>query len=136
MNSIDQEIIFAPNSKILVKNSEHRPRGVFANSKIEKNELIERCPLIPLSFRSRYNYDPQIWQYCYTSKKCECKECQTHGFIFYMVLGYGMVYNHSLTNNADIIFNYENLYMDVIANRNIEINEEIYVNFSIKNFID
>ena len=51
-----------------------------------------------------------------------------------MVLGYGMIYNHQDNNNAVWQFNYQNLYADIIATRDIQINEEIFVNYGINYF--
>jgi hypothetical protein len=126
---IESDIQFIPNTKVIVKNSTIRFRGVFSSVDIEEGELIERCPLLPLGFRSRYHSDPQIWQYFYTGKYCDCKECKSHGFGFYVALGYGSIYNHSKDPNAHMVFNYSNLYVDIISNKYISKNEEILVNF-------
>jgi hypothetical protein len=104
-------------------------RGVFATDNIEEGELIERCPLVPLQLRSKQQTDNAIWSYCYTKPLCECNECKTNGFIFYMVLGHGMVYNHQDHNIADMKFNHKDLYVDIIANRAIRKGEEIFVTY-------
>jgi hypothetical protein len=104
-------------------------RGVFATDDIEEGELIERCPIVPLQLRSKKQQDGAIWSYCYTKPLCECEECKTNGFIFYMVLGHGMVYNHQDDNTADMRFNHKDLYVDIVANRPIKKNEEIFVTY-------
>lgn len=123
-------------SKIIIQKSAIHGRGVFATKDIETDEIIERCPLIPLGFRSRYHTDPQIYRYLYSQPMCPCTECQNHGFIFHMVLGYGMIYNHQDQPNAVWKFNWENAYADVVANKDIKINEEIFVSYGSKYFHD
>jgi len=109
-------------------------RGVFATEDIEKGELIERCPIVALKKRSKQQDDPLIWAYCYTKPLCSCEECKNNGFIFYMVLGHGMVYNHQDQNNADMNFDHKNLYVDIIANQDIKSGKEIFVTYGQKYF--
>jgi len=130
------EIDYFQSKKIIVNNSEIHFRGVFATEDIESEELIERCPMVPLAFRSRYQSDPQIWDYLYSQKTCECNECKKHGFLFYMVLGYGMIYNHQDTPNTKWHFDYNNLVADVISQRKILKGEEIFVSYGTSYFKD
>lgn len=109
-------------------------RGVFATKNIQTGELIERCPLVPLVLRSKQQTDPAIWSYCYTKPLCDCNECKTNGFLFYMVLGHGMVYNHQDNNNAEMKFDHKNLFVDIIANRDIENGKEVFVTYGPKYF--
>lgn len=121
--------VFPSEYKICYGHSKVGGRGVFATSDIKEGELIERCPMVPLENRSRYQHDPSIWRYCYTKPLCDCSECNNHGFVFYMVLGHGMIYNHQDDHNADWKFDYKNLYADVIANRNILKGNEVFVSY-------
>ena len=107
--------------------------GVFAREIIRPNELIERCPLIPLDFRAKYIGDRMIWSNC-VPRACECDECKKHGPQIYMVLGNGMLYNHQDTNNATIKFDYEKGFADVVALEIIQKNQEIFINYGPKFF--
>lgn len=104
-------------------------RGVVATQDISQHEVIERCPLIPLMNRSRYQLEPSIWKYCYPKPLCDCAECKNHGFLFFMVAGHGMIYNHQDDNNADMHFNFTKLYVDIVAKRDIKKGEEVFVNY-------
>lgn len=114
--------------KIKLDYSQIHFRGVFATEDIESGEIIERCPLVNLDFRGKYHGDPQIWNYVYTNK-CDCKECERHGPNLYMVLGYGMLYNHSDTPNTIWDFDYPNLIGDVVSQMPIKKGEEITVSY-------
>ena len=121
--------MFVQPKKIIVAKSELiGGRGVLATADIAAGELIERCPMVKMGWRSNYLKDPVIWQYLY-SHRCDCNECKNHGSSFYMVLGYGMIYNHQDYPNADWKFEYDKLYADVIANKSIAKDEEIFVSY-------
>lgn len=104
-------------------------RGVVATQDISEREIIERCPMVPLMNRSRYQLEPTVWRYCYPKPLCDCSDCKNHGFLFFMVAGHGMIYNHQDDNNADIVFNFPKLYADVIAKKEIKKGEEVFVNY-------
>jgi SET domain-containing protein len=126
---------FLPSSKIIVGHSDIHGRGVFSRVPIDKGEIIERCPLIQMEYRSKYQLDPQIFNYMYAQPPCKCNDCQNHGFIIHMVLGYGMLYNHQDFPNALWKFNYTQLLADVIASKDIAANEEIFVSYGNEYFI-
>lgn len=128
-NESPPPVQFLDNLKIKFFMSPIDGRGVVATQDIDQNELIERCPIIPLSNRSRYQLEPMIWRYCYPKPLCECNDCKNHGFLFFMVAGHGMMYNHQDNHNADISFNFTQLYADIIAKRPIKKDEEVFVNY-------
>jgi hypothetical protein len=133
-NQID--IDFLVNSKIKLGQSDIHGRGVFAVQDIKEGDIVERCPMVPLAFRSRYHSDPQIYRFLYSQPMCPCNECKTHGFIFHMVLGYGMIYNHQDDANTTWKFDFTNLIADVIANRDIKAGSEIFVDYGKNYFHD
>jgi hypothetical protein len=130
------EINFFINDKIRIAKSDIHGRGVFAVKDIPEGEIVERCPMVPLAFRSRYHSDPQIYNYLYTQPICPCNDCKNHGFIFYMILGYGMMYNHQDDANTTWRFDYTNMFADAISNRDIKTNDEIFVDYGTKYFHD
>lgn len=127
---------FFQSNKIIVGNSEVHGRGVFATSSIKEKELIERCPLVLMEYRSKYQLDPQIFNYMYAEPPCPCEDCQKHGFRIHLVLGYGMIYNHQDNPNALWKFNYTQLFADVIAIKDIAENQEIFVSYGNQYFFD
>jgi hypothetical protein len=132
----EEKIIEFIQPKIILKQSLIHGVGVFATQDIVTDEIIERCPMIPLAFRSRYHTDPQIYRYLYTQPLCPCQECQKHGLILHMVLGYGMIYNHQDNPSAVWKFNWKDSYAEVIANQDIKADQEIYVNYGPNYFKD
>lgn len=130
------EIKWIPPSKIVLGFSSVHGRGVFAAVDIQEGELIERCPTVPLGFRSRYHMDPQIYKYLYAQPLCPCLECKNHGFILHMILGYGMMYNHRDVANTRWQFDYSQLIADVVTITDIKAGEEIFVDYGNKYFLD
>jgi hypothetical protein len=128
-----QQVELPIHTKIRLGYSSIEGRGVFATADIQEGELIERCPLVVLSWRMNYHKDPVIWQYCFTNS-CPCEECKKHGGHFLMVLGYGQVYNHQNENNAKISFDIKNLVADITAVRGIAAGDEIYISYGDKYF--
>ena len=127
---------FVPPSNIILGKSKIHGRGVFATTDIISGELIERCPMVQMEYRSRYQLDPQIFNYMYAQPPCKCDDCQKHGFVLYMVLGYGMLYNHQDIPNSKWKFNYTQLFADVIATENIQMGDEIFVSYGNQYFND
>lgn len=121
--------------KVIVKMS--KPElglGVFATENIKVGELIERCPMIQMAWRSRYLNDPIISKYMYSDSGCDCEHCQIHGHHMYMVLGYGMIYNHQNNPNTEWRFNYQSLLADVVAIQPINSGDEIFVHYGSNYF--
>jgi hypothetical protein len=131
-----KKLEFLPPTKIVLGDSIIHHRGVFARQDIQPGEVIERCPMIQMEYRSKYQLDPQIFNYFYAQPPCKCNECQKHGMIMHMVLGYGMMYNHQDNPNAKWKFNYSQLFADVIAVRPIKTNEEIFLSYGNYYFTD
>jgi len=131
-----KKLEFLPPTKIVLADSVIHHRGVFAREDIQPGEVVERCPMIQMEYRSKYQLDPQIFNYLYAQPPCKCNECQKHGMIMHMVLGYGMMYNHQDNPNAKWKFNYSQLFADVIAVRPIKTNEEVFLSYGNYYFTD
>lgn len=136
INNNTNQFISEPSSLIEVRLSDVHFRGVFAKTTIAKDQIIEECPLVPLSNRSRYHNDPTIINYVYANKNCDCTECKTHGFIYYMTLGYGMLYNHSENPNAQWHFDYKNLIAKLIATTEINRSDEIFISYGNEHMVN
>lgn len=121
-------------SKIKVDYSSVAGIGVFALEDISKGEIVERCPMVRMEHRSNYVHDPTINNYMYTQPKCPCKDCQNHGYFYWMVLGYGMLYNHQDIPTTDWKFNYNLKYADVVAKQDIKKGDEIFVTYGSNYF--
>jgi len=96
-------------------------RGVFAQQKINKGELIERAPIIV--------FTPEEWQLI--DKTILTNYCFNWGDKQgAMALGYGALYNHSFNPNAKYIKNQREMAIDFAALTEIEAGAEITVNYN------
>ena len=136
MSTNTNQIICKPSSLVEVKLSDVHFRGVFATQNIAKDQIIEECPIVPLSNRSRYHNDPTIINYVYANKNCDCSECKNHGFIYYMVLGYGMLYNHEENPNAQWKFDYKEFIARLVALKDIEKLQEIFISYGQEHIVN
>lgn len=121
---------------VTVKQSSVHGIGVFAKKNFIPSETIETFPIVPLFFRTHYQGDARIIDYCVV-KNCECEECQKHGNILFLRLGYGGIYNHQDEYNAEITMDYKNLIGTCRATKHIQVNDEIFINYGYSyNFPD
>jgi SET domain-containing protein len=103
-----------------VHQAEGKGQGVFARKRFVKDETIEQAPVIILPnpqwefleqtiLRNHYWYwDEDAMAFC---------------------LGYGAFYNHSADPNARIVRKFEQNAMEFVALRDIEVDEEITVDY-------
>lgn len=100
-------------------------RGVFAAKKIRKDEVIEICPIILIP----------------TNEVSDLRKTELQNYYFMwddepahhraaICLGYGELYNHTYTPNATYKKIKENNTIEFIALEDIELNEEITVNYN------
>jgi len=78
---------------------EVKGRGVFANKDFKKDEVIERCPTIPITTKE-YNKgfdDTILSQYIFMNCWNGAYWNEEDGYI--LVFGYGSIYNHSRNPN-------------------------------------
>ena len=96
-------------------------RGIFATKKIRKNELIERCPILPLT-------------------KAEIRLLEKTCLVNYyfewgkdggaIALGYGSLYNHSYLPNGRYEYSLDEQHLEFFAEETIQQGEEILVNYN------
>jgi hypothetical protein len=112
--------ILPPNKVYVAKSSVHG-FGVFANEFIKEGEIIEETPLLDLKIKKgestslmvdyRFNW-PQGAGGNWTKQV--------------LPWGYGCIYNHSNEPNAHWRSNLERETFEFVANRDIQIDEEIF----------
>ncbi|MFT4413772.1 SET domain-containing protein [Fredinandcohnia humi] len=96
-------------------------RGVFATRDIKKGELIHEAPVIPYP-NDQHKYiektvlDDYVFEYGIN-----------HSAI---VLGYGMLFNHSYEPNATYDINFDKHTFDYFAYKDIKAGEEILINYN------
>jgi hypothetical protein len=101
--------------------------GVFAKRNFSKNELIECSPVFQLAWRSNYHHDPRIRQYAFThNMNCKCNDCQTHGYSFYIALGYASIYNSQKDCHGTWFVSPKHRAWFLVAIKDIKRGEEIF----------
>jgi hypothetical protein len=99
-------------NKISVRPSKIHNYGVFADKNIRKGEIIEVCPTVEVD-----NNNGKLENYTFT----------TTSKPYAAVLGYGLLYNHSNSENA--VFYDEDDFIVYAAKRFIRKGEEIFINY-------
>ena len=109
------------NNIYVAKSSEAEGNGVFAACDLRGGKVIEICPAIFLPMREfKLIKQTKLFYYFYEYSNKE----------FAIVLGYGSVYNHAYTPNAQYKFNYLRRFMEVKTLKAIKKDEEIFINYN------
>ena len=107
---------------IKFKGTGKRGRGVFALRDFKKGELIESCPVLTFSPKERKHLEKTLMNYYIYPWR------STRGAS--LALGYGSIYNHSYTPNADWKQNFSKMAMEYRALKDIKNGEQITVNYN------
>lgn len=107
---------------ISFKETGKKGRGVFALRDFKKGELIERCPVLTFSPKERKILEKTLLNFYIYPWKSTRGAC--------LALGFGSIYNHSYSPNADWKQNFEKLAMDYRSIKNIKTGEEITINYN------
>lgn len=107
---------------IEIKRTANKGLGVFALKDFQDGEIIESAPVLIFDTKGRKNLEKtQLSHYIYPWRS-------TRGAA--LVFGYGSVYNHSYSPNADWKQNFKTKSMVYRAIKNIKNGEEITVNYN------
>ncbi len=100
-------------------------RGMFAGRRFIKGEIIEICPVVPVSRRFTKKCDGEVLEHYLF-------QWGRHGSA--VILGYGSIYNHSSSPNASFRPRTAKLELVFRALRDIEIGEQILVDYEWPDF--
>lgn len=107
---------------VAVKRTSKKGLGVFALKDFRAGEIVESCPALIFSPKDRKNLEKTpLSHYIYPWKS-------TRGAA--LAFGYGSIYNHSFSPNADWKQNFRTQSMVFRAIKNIKKGEEITVNYN------
>lgn len=107
---------------IYTKRLTHKGLAVFAEKNFKTGEVIERCPVLPLSPTERKHAEKTILNhYIYPWRSTRSAA---------VVFGYGSIYNHSFEPNADWKQDFRSTQMVYRAIRPIKKGEEITINYN------
>ena len=108
--------------KVEYRKTKGKGRGVFALKSFEKGEVIEECPVIPLTTKESLICDQTVLEYYlypWRGKKDGA-----------VVLGYGFLYNHSFNPNTRYYLRFPQKKIIYKAIHPIKKGEEILVNYN------
>ena len=108
-----KEIFVSP--KIRVKPSDIHGMGVFAVEPINKGEIVEVSHCVDVPYK-QHNRKSVMGKCFYDSNKAHS---------LWMVLGFGMIYNHSFSPNVE--FRKGENKMEYSTNKDVESGEELFV---------
>ena len=108
---------FVPSEKIEVRKIREKGRGVFARAPIAEREVIESVPVLVLSEEDMEQ--TELANYCFLWGQNTVA----------LPLGYGALYNHSFTPNAEYVDRSPRT-KTFRALRNIAPGEEITINYN------
>lgn len=107
---------------IEIKRTPSKGLGVFALKDFKEGEIIESCPVLTFDTKGRKNLEKTLLShYIYPWRS-------TRGAA--LVFGYGSIYNHSYSPNADWKQNFKTNSMVYKAIKSIKKGEEITVNYN------
>jgi uncharacterized protein len=96
-------------------------RGVFATQDIAKGELIHAAPVIPYPNEQHVHIEKTLladYMFSYGANHTA------------LLLGYGMLFNHSYTPNADYELDFDNHTVNFFAYTDIKAGDEILINYN------
>jgi uncharacterized protein len=108
---------------IYIDNTATKGRGVFTNSFIEKDTLIEIAPVIVMKKNDREYLDKTLLHDYIFEWGIGSTECC-------MALGYVPIYNHSYKSNCTYIMDYEEVSILIKTVTAIEAGEELTINYN------
>jgi len=107
---------------LFIQDSEKKGRGVFTVSAIAKGDLIEICPLIVMEASNTLHLDQtKLNEYYFLIEDTQKSVA--------IALGYGSLYNHSKTPNAEIELRASEKQMLIHCTLDIEVGEEITIDY-------
>ena len=108
---------------IYINNTTTKGRGVFTNSFIEKDTLIEIAPVIIMQKNDREHLDKTLLHDYIFEWGIGSSECC-------MALGYVPIYNHSYKSKCTYSMDYEEVSILIKTVTAIEAGEELTINYN------
>jgi uncharacterized protein len=115
---------------LYIRKAGHKGRGVFTDTKIAKGSIVEVCPVIHLSTSDvKKIRNTRLENYWFSwSRKLISGNC--------MVLGYGMIYNHSHHPNCDFRSRMKKREMVYFAIKDIPAKSELLIHYGCRLWFD
>ena len=110
-------------SRLEVKETPDKGRGVFARGPFAKGEVIEIAPIILIVAQHWHYIEPTVLERVIFNFGPEGEHAA-------VALGYGSLYNHAYSPNAEYIKVWEERVIRFVALRDIRDGEEITINYN------
>lgn len=105
---------------IYIGTTAHKGRGVFTAFPIPENSLIEICPVILIPQVQTPSIDQTVlYEYYFIWQNQDLA----------LPLGYGCLYNHSTSPNAEVIYDYDAQEIHIQSIKDIGEGEEITIDY-------
>ena len=111
------------NQNLYIDFVEKKGKGVFTNSLLEKDLIIEISPVIVMSNEDRVHLDKTLLHDYIFEWGDQINQCC-------MALGYIPMYNHSYSSNCEYFMNFDEDTIFIKTVRNIEAGEELTINYN------
>ena len=108
---------------LVVAGSASRGRGVFTNTDLKKNTVIEIAPVIVMSKKDRAFIDQTLLHDYIFEWGEKLEQCC-------MALGYVPLYNHAYKSNCQYEMHYHKQVITIKTVRNIKAGEELFINYN------
>ena len=108
---------------IYIAPTDAKGRGVFVNEDLDRDNLIEICPLIIIPKKQVAVIHETIFHDYYFLYDDEADNAC-------IPLGYGCLYNHSRTPNARVAYDYDDQCIHIISIVPIKAGEEILIDYT------
>ena len=106
---------------IVVRDVKGKGRGVFALKTFKRGEMIEICPALIIPAKQSANVlKSKLEHYAFDWDKDDIA----------LILGYGMIYNHSYAPNARMVHDLGKKKSEILAIKPIAVGEEILINYN------
>ncbi|MGG9960535.1 SET domain-containing protein-lysine N-methyltransferase [Ferruginibacter sp. SUN106] len=109
--------------ELFIQKVKNKGRGVFCNRPINRDEVIEVCPVLALPAK---DYDTlvasQLVDYFFNFNKEESTLA--------LALGFGSLYNHAVNSNAAYVLDRETKQITFFALEDIPAGKEICINYA------
>ncbi|MCB1529700.1 MAG: SET domain-containing protein-lysine N-methyltransferase [Rhodospirillales bacterium] len=109
-------------------------RGVIATKFIQKEEIIEICPVIILNKEESFSVEKSLldhYLFSWSRPGRYCASLKDEKEIWTMLCGFGALYNHSSSPNADFNLDYPARSVVFTAFSNIMPGQEICINYNL-----
>ena len=127
------DVLDTPRTPLRVAVRGTRGRGVFAGGFITTGELIERSPVLVIPHADRHAVDQTIiftyvfmWEHGTTEE-----DLYSHVGRSAIALGRTSLLNHSYTPNCEFIRHIDELEIDLVALRDIDVGEELTIDYQM-----